>query len=286
MTPDQILDLIQVSGLLRAVLLITLTWGAGLVLGSLTARAASAFPSRRLEVEQLASLVRFTVYVSGTVLALFSIFTLSKEVLTVLGGTIVVTVGLLLKDQASAILAGVLILVERPFQVGDRIAFAGYYGEVKSIGLRAVRLITLDDNEITIPNSKFLSDPVASGNSGAFDMLVQMDFHIGADQNITEAKRIVEAHLTASRYFYPQKPWAVLVSQVILQDVVAIRVRAKAYVLELRYEKAFESDVTQRVMETFQAEDILPPAMLYRPRTPPAGSTETAATASPEPSEP
>lgn len=40
----------------------------------------------------------------------------------------------------------------KTFQVGDRVNLEGYYGEVTSIGLRAVRLATVDDNEVTVPN--------------------------------------------------------------------------------------------------------------------------------------
>lgn len=43
-------------------------------------------------------------------------------------------------------MAGVLILINEPFQVGDRIRFGDYYGEVREIGLRSVRLVTLDDD--------------------------------------------------------------------------------------------------------------------------------------------
>ncbi len=41
-----------------------------------------------------------------------------------------------------------------------------------------MRLVTLDDNLVTIPNSKFLTDVVSSGNSGALDMMVVVSFHL------------------------------------------------------------------------------------------------------------
>lgn len=264
MNIEELLGTIDFSGLLGAVTILALTWLLSRGARDVTERLARALPSQRLTVEQISALLRFAVVVTGIGLALRSMFALSEDVLKVLGGTIVVTVGLALKDQASSVLAGVLVLVEKPFQVGDRVSFAGYYGEIRSIGLRAVRLVTLDDNEVTIPNHKLLTDPVASGNSGELDMLVQQDFHIGADQDIARAKQIVQDCLTSSRYFYPAKPWAVLVTQVTQGDLVAARVRAKAYVVELRYEKAFESDVALRVMSAFRAEGILPPAVLHR----------------------
>ena len=88
------------------------------------------------------------------------------EVALAIGGTAAVSLGFALKDLLSSIVAGLIILVDRPFQVGDRVTFDGWYGEITHIGLRSVRLLTLDDTQVTIPNNKFLTDLVASGNAG------------------------------------------------------------------------------------------------------------------------
>jgi len=45
---------------------------------------------------------------------------------------------------------------------------------------------------------------------------------------------------------------------------VAVRLRANAYVLDVQYEKAFETEVTKRVMTAFREHHILPPAVLHR----------------------
>ena len=255
----QILQFIKPSGFIYAFGVLGLTWLFGRLLTPLTNRLASNFGRQRLLIQQTASLLRFGLYVFGTLIGLRLIFDVSNEVLAVVGGTIVVTVGLVLKDQASSVLAGITILVEKPFRVGDRVSFAGYYGDIKSIGLRSVRLVTLDDNEVTIPNNKFLTDPVASGNSGEFTMLVQQDFLIGFDEDIDRAKQLVEQALTSSCYFSMSKPWVVLVNQVVVDATIAVRLRAKAYVIELGYEKLFESDVSERVLGAFREESIKTP---------------------------
>ena len=70
--------------------------------------------------------------------------------------------------------------------------------------------------------------------------------------------------MTSSRFFLYEKPWVVLVNQVQMDMVSAIRLRAKAYVIELKYEKLFESDVTENVWTSFRAEGIRPPAVFHR----------------------
>lgn len=258
----EVLSLIRGEGIFSALAILLLTWALARVLRATTARLAHRLSAQRLLVEQVSAFLRFALYVAGTLAAVRAMFDLSKEVLTVVGGTVVVTVGLVLKDQASSVLAGIMILIEKPFQVGDRIHFGGYYGEVRSIGLRSVRIVTLDDNEVTIPSSRFLTDPVASSNSGELTMMVEQDFFIGADQDFQAAKKIVADAVTNSRFFLPDKPWTVLVHQVQRDMITAIRLRAKAYVLELHFEKSFESDVHERVLEGFRSAGIEPPRVL------------------------
>ena len=172
--------------------------------------------------------------------------------------------GFALKDLAASIVAGVMIMLDRPFQVGDRVTFGGQYGDITAIGLRSVRLQTLDDNTITIPNNMFLNQTTSSGNYGALDMQVVVDFHIGVDQDARKAQALVREVGTTSRYAYLPKPVVVRISQVIVENYVALRVRLKIYVLDTKHEKALVTDITLRVLEAFKAEGVQPPAILHR----------------------
>ncbi len=109
--------------------------------------------------------------------------------LLALGGGAAVAIGFSLKDLVASLFAGIILLFDRPFQVGDRVTFGNTYGEITSIGLRAVRLQTLDDNLVTIPNSRFIVDPVASGNAGELDMMVVMPFHLALNADIAAGQR-------------------------------------------------------------------------------------------------
>ena len=184
--------------------------------------------------------------------------------LAVLGGTAAVAMGFAMKDLVASVVAGVMIMMDRPFQVGDRVSFGGEYGDITSIGLRSVRMVTLDDNVITIPNNKFLTDITSCGNYGALDMQVVIDFHIGVDQDVRRARQIIKEAAVSCRYTYLPKPVVVLVSQVIVESYIALRVRLKAYVLDTKYEKAMVNDITLRILDTFAEEGIHPPAILHR----------------------
>ena len=257
----RIFEVFRLSGLLPGLLVVALAvvFLRGITLVS--DRLGQRFTERRLLAQQVATVLRFTIYFTTFILVVRSVFRLDKQTMMALTGTIAVGVGFALKDLAASVLAGITILFDRPFHVGDRVTFDGLYGEITSIGLRSVRLTTLDDSMVTIPNNKFLTEVVVSGNAGSLHMQVDMDFFISQDSDVKRAKREVLEALRTSRFVFLEKPTMVLVKDLIHDNYLVTRLRAKAYVLDVRHEKAFETDVTERVKEAFARMNISPPAM-------------------------
>ncbi len=227
-------------------------------------RMEANFPDRRIFIQQLGSFGRFGIYLIGIGFAALSSLVVSNEMLLAVGGTAAVAIGFAMKDVAASVLAGVIILLDQPFQVGDRVTFGGYYGEIRHIGLRSVRMMTLDDTQITLPNNMILNEAVASANAGAIDMMVQVDLYAGLGQDLAEAKRIVTEAVTTSRFVNLERTWGVLISQATFETYAAVQLRAKAYVLDARFEKPFVSDLTERVLEHWQKVGIQPPAVLHQ----------------------
>jgi small-conductance mechanosensitive channel len=257
-------DVVRWTGLFFSVAIIV---GASLLLRfvqSVADRLATQFTTRRLLIQKIESFTRFFVYfATGAVVVTLS-FRIDKTVLTIVGGALAFAIGFAMRDLVAAVIAGVMIMFDRPFQVGDRVTYAGEYGDIIQIGLRSVRMRTLDDNIVTIPNNKILTDVTSSGNYGALDMQVTMDFFIGVDQDIDLAERLVHESILTSRYVFLEKPIKIRLVQIIQDDYVAVRVRGRAYVLDTKYEKAFESDVNKRVMRAFRRHHVKPPAKLHR----------------------
>jgi len=252
------------GGILPALLVVFAAWLAARTLSGFAEGLGRRFTQRRLLLNQTATVIRLMLYFIAGISIVALVFDLSREAWLAAGGTLAVALGFAFKDFAASIVAGVMILVDRPFQVGDRITFGGHYGEVQQIGIRTVRIVTLDDSVVTIPNNKFLTDPVTSGNAGALDMMIEMNFHVGVDQDLDVATKIVRDALTSSRYAYIKKPWAIVVTEIIVEGYYALQLTAKAYVLDVQYEKAFQTDVTTRVHRAFREQGIYRPAVLHR----------------------
>ena len=76
-----------------------------------------------------------------------------------------------------------------------------------------------------------------------------------------EAAEIVREAALSSRYVFLSKPIVVLVTQEASTALVSVRLRLKAYVLDAKYEKTFETDVNLRVLRAFRNEGISAPQL-------------------------
>ncbi|SLK01142.1 Small-conductance mechanosensitive channel [Novosphingobium mathurense] len=264
-TISKLADIVRWSGAITSLFVIGGAWALLRLLSRFVSAFSNEFSSRRLTLQKINTLGQFVIYVATTVLVLLLSFRFDETTLAVIGGTIAVAVGFAMKDLVASFIAGVIVMLDRPFQVGDRVSFGGEYGDITAIGLRSVRMQTLDDNTITIPNSKFLSEITSSGNYGALDMQVVMDFYIAPGQDIDRAYEIVNEAALSSRFVFLAKPVTVLVKQWVSDYLVGVRLRLKAYVLDTRFEKAFESDVNLRVLRAFEAEGIVVPGAVPLP---------------------
>lgn len=155
-----------------------------------------------------------------------------------------------------------MLLFDRPFQVGDRVKFNDVYGEIISIGLRAVRINTLSDDIVTIPNSKFFTDVVSTGNAGALHMMVVTDFYVALNADIVKAKDLLYEVVVTSRYVFLKKAVKIVMSETAIAERLAVKLTAKAYVLDVHYEKDFQTDIVARTELLFKKHQIERPSSI------------------------
>ena len=155
-------DLIVLYGLniLYAVALLVIGWWLASVVDRLVTRALNA--THRVDptiVGFLSSLARYTVlvFVGLAVLQRFGIQTTS--LIAVLGATSL-AVGLALQGTLSNVAAGVMLLLFRPFKVGDSVEVGGQSGTVKAITLFTTELAAGDNVQVLMPNGRVWGSPI------------------------------------------------------------------------------------------------------------------------------
>jgi small conductance mechanosensitive channel len=73
-----------------------------------------------------------------------------------------IVIGLSLQDILRNFFAGIWVLVERPFRIGDTIDVSGYTGLVEEISFRTTQLRTADGRQVIVPNGDFMTKPVVN----------------------------------------------------------------------------------------------------------------------------
>ena len=142
---------------------------------------------RSLAEDVLAALVLFAALAVALALAGFGTF---LAAFATIGGALALALGFAAQDLVGNFVAGVFILKDKPFEVGDWIERDDIVGRVEDIDLRVTTVRTFDNEKITVPNSELADNPVK--NPVAYDKLRQkFVFGIGYDDDIDHAKRVI-----------------------------------------------------------------------------------------------
>ncbi len=222
------------------------------LLNSLAAQNAE----QALRYKRFIPIVRILTWAVAAYLVISVIIGLTGEQLIAASAAAGVAIGFAAQDVLKNIFGGLVIIFDQPFQVGDKVAVGDTYGEVVSIGIRSTRIVTPDDNLVSVPNSQITDGQVSNANAGVPDCQVVTDLFlpIHADEGV--AKRVAYEAAAASQLIYLGKPVAVLVKEMFDKELM-LRVRVKAYVLEHKYEFAFQSEITQAARREYRRLGLL-----------------------------
>ena len=101
-----------------------------------------------------------------------------------------VAIGFAFKDILQNYLAGILLLLNEPFRIGDQIIMGGYEGTVENIETRATYIRTYDGRRVVIPNSDLYGNSVTV-NTAFQQRRLQYDIGIGYGDDIERAKQLI-----------------------------------------------------------------------------------------------
>lgn len=188
------------------------------------------------------------------------IFAPPVESLVVVTGSLGLAIGFASQDILKNIFGGIMILFDRPFQVGDKIEAGQYYGEVVKIGLRSTRIVTADDSLVSIPNGDIMTRSVSNSNTGEANCQVVAEIYLPITVDTEKVRQIATEAAQVSKYIYLDKPIAVLFFNEVKERRSYFKMRLKAYVMDIRYEFSFKSDMTELVIKELLKQKIISPS--------------------------
>lgn len=148
------------------------------------------FPRLHVEVgtaEALANMVGYLMIALGLLVGLQATG-IELSALTVLFGALGVGVGFGLQTIASNFVSGIIILMERPIQVGDRIQLGELHGRVSRVKIRATEILTNDNIAVIVPNSEFISQRVINWSRGGNQIRIRVPVHVAYGSDLDQVR--------------------------------------------------------------------------------------------------
>jgi small-conductance mechanosensitive channel len=174
-------------------------------------------------------------------------------------GVVGIAIGFAAKDTLSNVIAGVLLIMDRPFEVGDRIevwtapANSATWGDVVHIGLRATKIRTTDNIVIVIPNNEIMMRDIINYTTMSKDIRVRIPIGIAYDADVSKAKEIIKKVSLELDWVKPEPEPKVVVKSF---GDSAVNLEARVWISRPRKRIDTISHITDRVKEVFQQEGI------------------------------
>lgn len=220
-------------------------------------RFAEKSTTYRIGLKGLSPFVKITGWIIALVWIVEGIFQPPHATVLAFLASAGIAIGFASQDILKNIFGGIMILFDRPFQVGDKIEVGNYYGEVTEIGLRCTRIVTKDDSMVSIPNAEVVNSSVSNSNAGEANCQVVAEIHLPIDVDTNLARVIATEAAQVSRFIYLNKPITVLFFNDVKERRSYIKMRLKAYVSDIRNEFSFQSDMTEIVIKEFIKRNII-----------------------------
>ncbi|MEN8097883.1 MAG: mechanosensitive ion channel domain-containing protein, partial [Chloroflexota bacterium] len=204
------------------------------------------------DIDTIDRMVDVAIIVIGIIasLAILDLVSLLYSMLTAAGIASLV-LGLAVKDIAANIIAGIFLLLDRPFVVGDVIQIKGFTGAVEQISLRTTHLVTSDGPQVIIPNSIMVVEPTTNYTK-SINRRVLFSLQVLGTANLDRVFELIQGTLDAESRLLAEPQPTIRVDNV--QDgVVSIQIIAYAIPSDLLEIQAL---LQKRLVEDFQQANI------------------------------
>ena len=206
-------------------------------------------------------LKRFSSIIIFTTAIILALDVLGVNIMPFVAGAGVagIAIGFAAKDTLSNLIAGVLLIMDRPFEIGDRIevwsapANSATWGDVIDIGLRATKIQTTDNIVIVIPNNEIMTRDIINYTTITKEIRVRIPIGIAYDADVNKAKDII-CKVTRELDWVMADP----APRVVVRSFgdSAVNLQARVWINDHRKRMDTISHITDRVKEVFNEEGI------------------------------
>ena len=256
--PPGLSDVVSISKIVWTIITLVVGYLVINLLIRLLSNMARRNKRREFTIKRIIPIFRIVSWMFLIYVIIVGIFSPPAATVLAFFASVGVAVGFASQDLLKNVFGGLVVMFDRPFQIGDKIEAGKYYGEVIEIGIRSTKVVSPDDSVITIPNSEFMMQYVANANSGENNCQVVAEIYLPLDVDTERVRKIATEAALVSKYIYLNKPIVVIFLNEFRDRNSVLKMRLKAYVASLDKEFVFKSEMTELVLKELIREKIIP----------------------------
>ncbi len=197
-------------------------------------------------------IVRLVILIGGFLFAIVA-SGIGLDKVTVMVGALGVGIGLGLQNIVNNFVSGIILIFDKPFQIGDFIEIASKKGRVKTIGIRSSRLLTTEGSEVIIPNGDLLSGQVINWTINHKAKRIELTIKTDAEHDLQTLEPLIKEeilkHPNAVKRIAPE-----IFLSTISNDSLELKVRV--WINSVNKEDLFRSEVLLNIYRRFKENGI------------------------------
>ena len=154
--------------------------------------------SRKAKYSSSILLVRLTIWIIGFLIAIAA-SGVPLDKITIIIGALGVGIGFGLQNIVNNVVSGIVMVFEKPIQVGDLVEVGGKTGTVSAMGIRASKILTLEGSEVIIPNGDILSDNLINWTLSNTHKRISLEVGVAYGTDIEKVKSIFKSIIDSNK---------------------------------------------------------------------------------------
>ena len=204
------------------------------------------------QVNSILVLVRLVIVIAGVLLAIAA-SGISIDKFTVVLGALSVGIGLGMQNIVSNFVSGIILIFERPFQIGDYIELADKKGRIRDIGIRSSRMITPQGSEVIIPNGDLLSNRLVNWTSHDTYLKTELTLKVSAETDLQTIQDIITSEVSELEGAVKNRPPEIVVTAI---GADSVELKIAVWISTVYTEVGTKSQLLQHLLKRFKATDI------------------------------
>ncbi|GAB3947392.1 hypothetical protein GCM10028805_19550 [Spirosoma harenae] len=203
-------------------------------------------------VSSILALVRLAIIIAGVLLA-FAASGISIDKFTVVLGALSVGIGLGMQNIVSNFVSGIILIFEKPFEIGDYVELADKKGRIREIGIRSSKMLTAQGSEVIIPNGDFIANRIVNWTSNETYLKTDLTVKVAGTTDLQVVRDLLKDEVSQLDGALKNRVPELFITAI---GPDSIELKVQFWINSIYNETALKSQLLEHLLTAFKQADI------------------------------